>query len=327
MIGSVECNNRVFLAPMAGVTDLPFRLLVREFGCALCFTEMVSAQGLLRGTAKTYRYLDSTAVDHPLGVQIFGFDPDAMAAAARIVAEKGADLVDINMGCPVRKVIKTGAGAALMRNPTLAARIVSRVKEVTGCPVTVKMRAGWSPSQVNAVDIALAAEDAGADAVIVHPRTAVQGYSGEADWEMIRRVKDAVAVPVVGSGDIRRPEDAVTMMTMTGCDAVMIGRGALGNPWLIDGTCRLIEGKPVRAVPSLDERFSIVLKHLDLCCTYYGDIVGIRVFRKHLLWYTKGLPQGACFRRNAVAVVSRQDIRNMLGDYFSQIDAVSILHS
>jgi len=312
---------------MAGVSDLPFRLLVREFGCALCFTEMVSAQGLLRGTEKTYRYLDSTAGDHPLGVQVFGVDPDAMAEAARIVTEKGADLVDINMGCPVRKVVKTGAGAALMRNPTLAVRIVSRVKDAAGCPVTVKMRAGWGPSQVNAVDIALAAEDAGADAIIIHPRTAVQGYSGGADWGVIRRVKAAVAVPVVGSGDIRRPEDAVKMMAVTGCDAVMIGRGVMGNPWLIDNAYRFMEGQSACAAPSLDERFAIVMKHLEFCCTYYGDTVGIRVFRKHLLWYTKGLPQGAFFRRNAVAVDSRQDIRNMLMDYFSRIETGSVLHS
>ena len=223
-------KNGALLAPLAGISNLPFRLLAREQGCALAYTEMISSNGLIRKTAKTYEYLKSCADDRPLGAQIFGADPEIMAEAARIVADHGVDLIDINMGCPVKKVIKAGAGAILMKDPDLIARIIKSVKKAVKIPVSAKIRSGWNHSSINAVEIARTVEDSGADAITVHARTADQGYSGHADWKIIAAVKKTVKIPVIGNGDIRQPQDAVKMRQETDCDAVMIGRGALGNP-------------------------------------------------------------------------------------------------
>ena len=231
-IGTLSLKNNLVLAPMAGVTDLAFRLITRPFGAGLCFTEMVSSNGLVRKTARTYRYLDSSPDDRPLGVQIFGADPDILAEAAAFVTKEGASLIDINAGCPVKKVLKTGAGAALMRDPVRFIGIVTKVRSATHLPLTVKIRAGWGPGEINAVAIARSAQDCGADAVTVHPRTVKQGFGGTADWELIGRVKEMVDIPVIGSGDIRRGEDARRMQAQTGCDGIMVGRGALGNPWI-----------------------------------------------------------------------------------------------
>ncbi|MEN6621981.1 MAG: tRNA dihydrouridine synthase DusB, partial [Smithella sp.] len=225
-------SGKVFLAPLAGISNLPFRLIARSFGCALAYTEMISANGLIRNTEKTYEYLKTCAEDKPLGMQIFGADPQLMAKAACIAVEHGADLIDINMGCPVKKVVKTGAGATLMKDPNLVARIVAAVKKAIPVPVTVKIRSGWNRSSINAVEIARIAEDSGANAVTVHARTADQGYSGTADWQVIASVKEALRIPVIGNGDIWHPQDAVRMIEQTSCDIVMVGRGALGNPWI-----------------------------------------------------------------------------------------------
>ena len=224
-----------FLAPLAGISNLPFRLIVRSQGCALAYTEMISTNGLVRKTAKTYEYLKTCADDRPLGAQIFGADPQIMAEAARIVADSGVDLIDINMGCPVKKVIKAGAGAILMKNPDPIARIVEAVKKAVKIPVTLKIRSGWTHSSINAVQIAKIAEACGADAITVHARTADQGYSGQADWKIIAEVKKTIKIPVIGNGDIRQPQDAVRMLKETSCDAVMVGRGSLGNPWIFKG--------------------------------------------------------------------------------------------
>ncbi len=343
-------DRPVFLAPMAGITNLPFRIITRRYGCQLAFTEMVSVNGLVRGSDRTCRYLDSAPQDHPLGVQIFGADPEIMAAGARIVADGGADLIDINMGCPVKKVVRSGAGAALLRDPAKAGRIVSAVRRVTSLPLTVKIRSGWRQSAINAPALAKILEEEGADAVIVHPRAADQGFSGAADWSVIRAVKDVLRIPVIGNGDIRHAGDVRRMMTATACDGVMIGRAALGNPWIFkdimaqwpvwwetgnggereiaaDGcgavrtalpsapaqpACRRTgadqgEGQGITGrgddqrlpEPSViwEERERVIREHLALETDYAGEYAGVQGFRKHILWYTKGMRNSAALRQ------------------------------
>ena len=316
-IGRLHLKNNVFLAPMAGITDLPFRTVVRSFGCGLAFTEMVSATGLVRGTGKTFRYLASSPADRPLGVQLFGCDPETLAAAARIAAERGADLLDVNMGCPVKKVAKTGSGASLMRDPERAAAVLRAVRKASALPLTVKIRAGWNARQVNAVEIGQIAQECGVDAVILHPRTADQGFGGQSDWGLIAALKGRLRIPVIGSGDIRCPEDAARMFRETGCDGVMVGRGTLGNPWLIGNILSHLSGTGISA-PSLAEREEIIRRHLTLAIDFYGEKIGTRDFRKHLLWYTKGLRGGAQFRQAAGRISDRDSAWKALQDYFQR---------
>lgn len=315
-IGNLSTKNNIFLAPMAGISDLPFRILAREQGCSLAFTEMINATGLARSMKKTERYLASGAGDSPLGVQLFGTDPEVLAEAAATVTEKGADLIDINMGCPVRKVVRTGAGAALMRNPSLIKQIVREVRKATPLPLTVKIRSGWRPREINAAEISRLAEDSGADAVIIHPRTADQGFSGSADWGIIKQVKGRLTIPVVGSGDVRTPSDARRMIGTTGCDAVMIGRGALGNPWIFR---EIIAGDDEAAAPDLDERERVITRHLEMVIGCYGSDFGVVNFRKHLLWYTKGLKGGAQFRQAAGAIRGREQLIRELKAFFDDL--------
>jgi tRNA-dihydrouridine synthase B len=300
---------------MAGATDLPFRTIVREFGCGLAFTEMVSANGLLRRTEKTCRYLDSSTADRPLGVQLFGSDPETLAEAAKIAAERGADLLDMNMGCPVKKVIKTGSGAALMREPGRAAAILRAMRDASDLPLTVKIRAGWRSRAVNALEIGRIAEECGANALILHPRTADQGFSGKSDWGLIAVLKEQLRIPVIGSGDIRCPGDAARMFRETGCDGVMVGRGALGNPWIFRSILSHLSGGDFQP-PSLLERQGVIRRHLELATDYYGEKVGTRDFRKHLLWYTKGLQGGAQFRKTVGRIGDRASAWEALQEYF-----------
>ncbi len=305
-----------FLAPLAGISNLPFRLIVRSQGCALAYTEMISTNGLVRKTAKTYEYLKTCADDRPLGVQIFGADPQIMAEAARIVADSGVDLIDINMGCPVKKVIKAGAGAILMKNPDLIARIVEAVKKAVKIPVTVKIRSGWTHSSINAVQIAKIAEDCGADAVTVHARTADQGYSGQADWKIIAEVKKTIKIPVIGNGDIRQSQDTVRMLKETSCDAVMVGRGSLGNPWIFKGIAQECSGKPVNYLPDLEQRLEMIQNHWKMESQFFGEKVAIKSFHKHILWYTKGLDNSSRFRELAGKLKDKESILHELNDYF-----------
>jgi len=305
-IAGLSLKNNVFLAPMAGITNLPFRLLSRDFGCALAFTEMISATGLARESSKSFHYLCSSSLDKPLAVQLFGPDPLILAEGARIAAGAGADLIDLNMGCPARKVVRTGAGSALLKNPLQIGSIVRAVRKAVSLPLTVKIRSGWSRGQVNALEVARLAEDCGADAVIVHPRTAEQGFGGRAEWDIIREVKQALRIPVIGNGDICSAADALRMVKSTGCDGVLIGRGALGNPWLIAEVISFLAGRDVFAHPSLRERENVILRHLEMEIQHNGERCGLRNFRKHLLWYTKGLPEGAKFRK-LMANFSEQD--------------------
>ena len=307
----------MFLAPLAGITNLNFRLIAREFGCGLAFTEMVSSNGLTREAEKTYTYLDSSPADRPLGVQIFGADPAVMAEAARIVDDKGADLIDINMGCPVKKVVKTGAGAALLRTPDRAREIIRAVRKVTRLPLTVKLRAGWRQGEHCATEIGRIAEEEGADAVIIHPRTADQGFSGHSDWRVIREVKESLKIPVIGNGDIRGPEDALRMIDETGCDAVMVGRASLGNPWIFKHITTALQGGAAGAGPSIEEREGMIRRHLEMEMAYIGSAQGLRNFRKHLLWYTKGLKGGSCLRQKLGQIHNRDALLKVVGDYFS----------
>jgi len=321
-IGNLNLKNNVFLAPMAGITNLPFRILVREFGCALAFTEMISANGLVRRTDKSYRFLESSLNDKPLGVQIFGSDPAVLSEAAQIVSDYGADLLDINMGCPVKKVVKTGAGAALLKNPRQVRLILHAVRKATSLPLTVKIRSGWHRGDMQALEIARIAEDCGINAVIVHPRTADQGFSGIADWNVIEMVKKNLYIPVIGSGDIRSPGDAHRMITTTGCDSVMVGRGALGNPWIFRGIVSLIEGIEGQngfLPPLLSERERVIKYHMEMEVSYLGESLGIRNFRKHLLWYTKGMRGGSLFREMVGKIYDKNTVLRELHHFFYSV--------
>lgn len=316
-IGSLELKNNLFFAPMAGISDLPFRTIVRSFGCGLAFTEMISATGLALGSGKTLRYLASSPDDRPLGVQLFGNDPETLAAAARIAEAQGADLLDVNMGCPVKKVAKTGSGSSLMRDPERVAAIVRAVREASALPLTVKIRAGCTARQINAVEIGSIVQECGADAVILHPRTADQGFSGRSDWSLIATLKERLRIPIIGSGDIRSPEDAARMLDETGCDGVMVGRGALGNPWIFGNILGHLSGAGT-SVPSLEVREAVIRRHLMLSIDCFGEKIGTRDFRKHLLWYTKGIRGGAQFRQAAGRISDRESAWKALQDFFRQ---------
>ena len=296
-IGKIRLVNQVIAAPMAGVSDLAYRILSKEAGCALVCTEMISDQALLYGNQRTLLLLDHTGETGPLSVQIFGSDPDSMAKAAKIVENAGADIIDLNIGCPVPKVVRNGAGAALMRNPELAARIIREVVSRVNVPVTVKMRKGWDDGSVNAVEIALLAETAGAAAVTVHGRLRSQYYTGRADWGIIKAVKDVLNIPVIGNGDIQTPADARQMLDETGCDAVMIGRAALGNPWIFSRTAHFLSTDELLPLPSIHEKLSTVLRHLDLVSKSKGAKTALLEMRKHAAWYIRGLPGAALMRQ------------------------------
>jgi nifR3 family TIM-barrel protein len=312
-------KNGAFLAPLAGISNLPFRLIARSMGCSLAYTEMISANGLVRKTAKTYEYLKTCADDHPLGVQIFGADPEIVAQAACIVADSGVDLIDINMGCPVKKVIKTGSGAILMKDPELVARIVESVKKAVQIPVTVKIRSGWTRGSINAVEIARIAESSGADAITIHARTADQGYRGLADWKIIAEVKKAVNIPVIGNGDIRQPQDAVKMLQETFCDAVMVGRGSLGNPWIFKGIMQALHGQAENYLPGLDQRHETIENHWEMETQFLGAKLADKSFHKHILWYTKGLDNSSRFRELAGKLKDKESILYELNEYFRSL--------
>ncbi|SMD04780.1 tRNA dihydrouridine synthase DusB [Sporomusa malonica] len=315
-IGQIELANPVILAPMAGVTDLPFRLLAKEMGCGLVYSEMVSDKGLIYENVHTRKLLAIDERERPVALQIFGSEPASMAKAARIVAGSGADIIDINMGCPTPKIVKNGEGSALMRTPELACRIIAAVVEAAGTvPVTVKFRKGWDDKSVNAVEMAKLAEQAGAAAVSVHGRTREQFYSGQADWNIIREVKQSVKIPVTGNGDIRTPQDAKRMLTETGCDGIMIGRGAQGNPWIFRQVAHYLETGEILPLPTLGERIDMLLRQLDMLVDHKGEYIGIREMRSHAAWYTKGLPSSAELRLKFNQAASREDFIRIMENY------------
>ncbi|MTI82168.1 MAG: tRNA dihydrouridine synthase DusB [Firmicutes bacterium] len=296
-IGSVELDNQVISAPMAGVTDRAFRTLARESGCGLVCTEMVSGQALIYNNKKTMYMADYREEPEPLSVQIFGSHLEYMPRAAKIVEERGATIIDINMGCPAPKIVKNHEGCALMNNPQLAGEIVRAVVNDVNVPVTVKMRKGWDEKSVNAVELAKVVVQAGAAAVTVHGRTRDQFYSGEADWNIIREVVEAVDVPVIGNGDIWQPRDADQMLKETGCSAVMIGRAAMGNPWIFKQTIHFLKTGEILPDPEPEVRIKTAIRHLDLLVRDKGEHIGVSEMRKHAAWYTKGLPGAARLRQ------------------------------
>ncbi|NLM37788.1 MAG: tRNA dihydrouridine synthase DusB [Firmicutes bacterium] len=314
-IGDLKLANPVVTAPMAGVTDLPFRLLLKEQGCGLVCGEMVSAQALVYGNRNTLRLLATDPRERPVSIQLFGADPETMARAAGILATYPVDVIDINMGCPVPKVVRNGEGAALLNDLPRAARIVRAVVAAVDCPVTVKMRRGWAPGAEVAPELAVLCAEAGAAAVTVHGRFRAQFYSGEADWDVIRRAKAAVKIPVIGNGDIFTAADALRMRAATGCDGVMVGRGLLGNPWLVRETVAALNGAPNPPPPTMDERFALIRRHLAAQVEFCGEERGVKEMRKHLAWYLKGFPGAARARQRINETVGLDELYALLDVY------------
>lgn len=308
-IGRIHVDSRLVLAPMAGVTDLAFRQICRELGAGLTVTEMVSAKALCYQDRKTRSLLRLGPGEHPAGVQIFGSDAACMAEAACMAAElSGADFIDINMGCPVGKVVSNGDGSALMKDPEKAARIAEAVVKACPVPVTVKMRRGWDKGSINAVELAKMLEQAGISAIAVHGRTRTQMYAGQADWTTIREVKQAVSVPVIANGDVFAPEDAVRILEFTGADMAMIGRGCFGNPWLFQQARAALEGEPIPPLPPLAERWATAVRQVELAAADKGEHIAVLEARKQLCWYLKGVSHANYYKEQIVRMDTLEDV-------------------
>jgi tRNA-dihydrouridine synthase B len=318
-IGGLELGEGLILAPMAGITDLSFRRIAKSLGADLVTSEMVSGEGIVRKSASTRLLLNSHPEERPLAIQLFGSDPLVMGEAARIVSGEGADIIDLNMGCPVPKVLRQGAGAQLIRQPEKVAQIVEAVRRVVSIPVTVKTRSGWSKSQINVLELARVAEDAGADAITIHPRTAKQGFSGKADWYLIGKVKQAVNIPVIGNGDVTRPEQVEEMKQLTGCNGVMIGRGAMGNPWIFKQAKQLVQGEAV-SDPSVRERLEVMGRHLDLYKESLSGRQRLAGIRSRLMWYSKGLRGSARLRADLSGCRDMETMMKVCEDFFATLE-------
>lgn len=295
-IGSVTLPNNLILAPMAGVTDLPFRLLCKEQGAGLLCMEMVSAKAILYKNRNTESLLEIDPRENPVSLQLFGSNPEIISKIAHQIEDKPFDILDLNMGCPVPKIVNNGEGSALMKNPKLAGEIIRQTVKAIDKPVTVKIRKGFDDEHINAVEMAKIAEDAGAAAVAVHGRTREQFYSGRADWDIIRQVKEAVSIPVIGNGDLLTAEDVIAMEAQTGCDGFMIARGAQGNPWIFRRILHYFETGEHLAKPTLEEVTQMILRHARMMLEFKGEYIGIREIRKHAAWYTAGYPNSARLR-------------------------------
>ncbi len=311
-IGSVELENNVILAPMAGVTDLPFRLLCKEQGAGLLCMEMVSAKAIYFNNRNTIELLRIHEEECPVSLQLFGSDPDIISEMAKRIEERPFAILDINMGCPVPKVVNNGEGSALMKNPVLAGKIIEKTVRAIQKPVTVKIRKGFDEAHVNAVEMAKVAQESGAAAVAVHGRTREQYYGGAADWDIIRQVKEAISIPVIGNGDIVSTESAQRMLTETGCDGLMIGRAAQGNPWIFSSINACLDGKELPQKPGMREIKEMILRHADLLILHKGVYTGMREMRKHAAWYTAGYPHSAKLRHSLSEIETKEDLERIL---------------
>ena len=314
-IGSVTLPNNLILAPMAGVTDLPFRLLCKEQGAGLLCMEMVSAKAILYKNRNTQALLTIDPRENPVSLQLFGSDPDIIAEIAHQIEDRPFDILDLNMGCPVPKIVNNGEGSALMKNPKLAGEIIEKTVKAIKKPVTVKIRKGFDDEHVNAVEMAKIAEASGAAAVAVHGRTREQFYSGKADWDIIRQVKEAVKIPVIGNGDLLTAEDVIAMEEQTGCDGFMIARGAQGNPWIFKQILHYMQTGETLARPTQHEVKEMMLRHARMQVEYKGGAIGIREMRKHVAWYTAGFPHSAKLRAAINQVESLQALEQMLNEW------------
>ena len=315
-IGNVLIENDLALGPMAGITDLPFRLLCKEKGVGLLYTEMVSAKGVMYRNKNTEDMLVTDEREHPIALQLFGSDPDIMGEQAKVLSERAFDFFDINMGCPVPKVVNNGEGSALMKDPTLAAKIVGSMVRSHPKPVLVKLRKGFREN--NVVEVAKACEAAGAAAVAVHGRLREEYYGGQADWDCIRRVKEAVSIPVIGSGDVDSAEMALSMKQETGVDCVMIARAARGNPWIFEQCAAAFRGEPVPGKPSVREAAETVLRHARMSISQYGERRAMPAMRSHVSWYFSGYPNSAALRRKANEIVLYEELEALLRPYLTE---------
>lgn len=320
-IGNVRTEGNLVLGPMAGVTDLPFRLLCKEQGADLIYTEMVSAKGIQYHNKNTEELLQVREEERPVSLQLFGRDPIILSETAKMIEHRNFDILDINMGCPVPKVVNNGEGSALMREPKLIGEIVSAVSKAIKKPVTIKIRRGFTETEENAVEVAKIAEANGAAAIAVHGRTREQYYSGKADWEIIRKVKEAVTIPVIGNGDVLTPEDVTRIQKETGCDGIMIARGAQGNPWIFKQLKASLNNNTIPERPSLRETAEMMCKHAKLAITYKGEFVGMQEMRKHVAWYVSGFPMAAKFRQSVNLISTYDQLEELLKAYLESVEA------
>ena len=311
-IGNVVLENNIFLAPMAGVTDLPFRILCKEMGCGLVYSEMVSAKGIFYGNENTTKLLKIEQRERPTAVQLFGSDPAIMAAMAKKIENYPIDILDVNMGCPAPKIVKNGEGSALTKNPSLVGQIIKAMVTAQKKPVTVKIRKGFDDNHINAVEIAKVAQENGAAAIAVHGRTREQYYSGKADWDSIKAVKDAVSIPVIGNGDVFTPQDAKALLEYTNCDAIMIGRAAQGNPWIFKRILHYLNTGEQLPEPTAEQKVEKALCHARMLIDYKGEYIGIREMRKHISWYMKGIKGAAELRGKINQVISYNEMEQLL---------------
>ena len=316
-IGNVELENNIVLAPMAGVTDLPFRILCRELGAGMVCMEMISAKALSYHNKNTVDLMKIYEGEHPVSMQLFGSEPELIGEVVEEINSNPNDILDFNMGCPVPKVVNNGEGSALMKNPDLAYKIMEQLVKHSTKPVTVKFRKGFDLEHVNAVEIAKAAEAAGVSAVAVHGRTRAQYYSGEADWDIIGQVKAAVDIPVIGNGDVTSPEKAMRLTQMTGCDGIMIGRGAEGNPWIFRDVKHYLETGELLPPPSREEKKSVAIRHAELMLQYKGEYIATKEMRKHLAWYTAGMPNSSKFRQKINSMETMEQLLEGVNEIFN----------